>query len=496
ILVVDDNKDNRMILEKILQSLGSNPVMVESGQQAYEKLSSGDGNAMFDLIIIDLIMPDIAGDETVLKIRSDLNITIPIIMMGAFGEKRLEKLEQEKKINGCVYKPVNASSLFDMILNAFGKETSSPKTKEKVTVATYQNKIQGIHILLVEDNSINQEIATAVLEKAKVDLIIANNGREAVQVVQQHDFDIVLMDIQMPEMDGYEATKMIRAKEKYAGLPIIAMTAHAMKGDKEKCLSAGMDGYITKPINQEELFKTISKFTSSPSDAENVTNIDDIPEVETIKKEIQSKPGNQMLENLPGIDVGKVLAALNLPQSVYKKILIGFLNSCESLPDQFETLVQKEDWKALFMLAHSIKGSSGNIGAYDLQAVAKKLESTARQADSGTPDKEKANKEAQDVIVKIKEVLKALPLVMSDDTIDEQVQSDAVDQKDLAELLTQMATALDQSDPDDIIWSFKKLKNKLDAKDSNLLSEKIDGYDYDEALDLIRVIKDREGIYE
>ncbi|MBF0226793.1 MAG: response regulator [Desulfobacterales bacterium] len=258
ILIVDKDPISRAILQKILKSFGMETEEMESDIRVFSRLKE----KQFDLIIMDWYMSEIDNLEASTRIRKELNLKTPIIMFTAFG-KETEKLEAERiEINGSLTKPLMPSHVFDMIMEIFGKIAlkETRQSNEIITQASlFKKRIKGCRILVAEDNLTNQEIARAVLEGAGVIIEIANNGKEAVELVKISDFDAVLMDMQMPEMDGYEATRIIRKDLKFKSLPIIAMTAHAMKGDEEKCLSAGMDGYVTKPINQEILFKTLSK---------------------------------------------------------------------------------------------------------------------------------------------------------------------------------------------------------------------------------------------
>ncbi len=220
-------------------------------------------------------MPEMDGFELSNKIRKDLNLTIPIIMLTAYGKEVEKEAYKKAGIDRFLIKPATASTLFNTIMDTFRKGEAKIINSEKYLfdkASMYKKKLKGARILLAEDNLTNQEIAVAVLEGAGIIVTIANNGKEAVEAAARSSFDAILMDIQMPEMDGYEATRIIRKAEsevsgvgvqvsekRKSEIPIIAMTAHAMKGDKEKCLEAGMDGYITKPINQDIIFEILSK---------------------------------------------------------------------------------------------------------------------------------------------------------------------------------------------------------------------------------------------
>ena len=263
-LIVDDLPESRMIIAKILGTLGFTVETLSSGEDALKRLQpDGLSDKPVHLIMMDWKMPGLDGIETTRMIRKELHLTIPIIIMTAFA-KDVQRGEAESVgANGFLSKPIFQSTLFDAIMDAFGKEggQTTPVHHDFTTrTSMYRKHLNGYRILLVEDNLTNQQVAQAILQTAGIGVTIAGNGKEAVELADCTQFDAILMDIQMPVMNGYEATRMIRAKASCTKLPIIAMTAHAMKGDEEKCLEAGMDGYIAKPINQERLFHVLWRF--------------------------------------------------------------------------------------------------------------------------------------------------------------------------------------------------------------------------------------------
>ncbi len=250
VMVIDDNRASLDVVGKILDSFGYDSIRIQNPGETLGMLE----NNTVDLVITDWNMPEINGMELAAMIKNQWP-EMPIIMLTGFG-KNTDKTESERiGINGYLTKPVNPSVLFDSIKDVFGEREKEKQVQDEDI--TYQQKLWGIKILLAEDNKVNQALAKAVLRKAGIQIDIANNGRKAVDAVYRTDYAAVLMDMQMPEMDGYEATRAIRKDPVFAKLPIIAMTANAMKGDEEKCLEAGMDGYVPKPINQDILFKTL-----------------------------------------------------------------------------------------------------------------------------------------------------------------------------------------------------------------------------------------------
>ena len=268
VLVVDDNKTNRRILEKMLSNWHMDPTLAEAAHQGLDTLHNAfEARLPFDLIISDVNMPEMDGFDFVKKIKSKPELaTIPIILLTSANRSGDKQRCYDLGAQAHLVKPVRQSKMLDVIMTTIGMETvirkhdaqHSDKDSESVTTGP-------LSILLAEDNEVNQKFALRVLDKAGHITTVVNNGREAVDAMGDNKFDLILMDVQMPEMDGYEATAEIRRLEQQAGthIPIIALTAHAMKGDREKCLEAGMDGYITKPIKSKTLLAEITNVMSA-----------------------------------------------------------------------------------------------------------------------------------------------------------------------------------------------------------------------------------------
>ncbi len=264
VLVVDDNQTSREVLKNILVSLTFEVGVASSGQEALAALEKASEEKPYELLIIDWEMPGMNGLETAQQIKTHPRIhKTPIIIMGSICEREdIIRQIEETGINGFLTKPVNISTLFNTIMEIFGKSsgTKFPSLVKLDQKKEAVKKISGAEILLVEDNEINQEVAKGLLESVGLIVKIANNGLEATEMIKAVKFDGVLMDIQMPGMDGYEATKVIRSDFHFKTLPIIAMTASALIEDQKKCLAAGMNDHIPKPINPQDLFSTLAKW--------------------------------------------------------------------------------------------------------------------------------------------------------------------------------------------------------------------------------------------
>ncbi|MFQ5641347.1 MAG: response regulator, partial [bacterium] len=262
ILVVDDNETNRFILKKTLTAWGIEVIEAQSGPQALAVLK--ESKSLFDLIILDQQMPGMDGFELAQKIREEPQWSeIKMIMLSSAGNINPE-LKKKLSIAKYITKPAKQSKLFDILMSVLRHENGAAKKNVKVVTCEEANtRTVRSRILLVEDNPDNQRLATKILLKAGYIVDLAENGQLAVEAADKFQYDIILMDIQMPVRDGFTATKEIRAFEerKYRDrVPIIALTAHAMSGYKERCLMHDMDDYITKPIKKESFFKTINKW--------------------------------------------------------------------------------------------------------------------------------------------------------------------------------------------------------------------------------------------
>jgi len=265
VLVVDDNQTNRIILSKMMTNLFCQVDAVESGMEALERLSAhGDDKKTYDLILLDMQMPEMDGEETARAIKNDpVNKEIPIIILTSLGQRGDASLFESIGCSAYLLKPIKQLELQNAVLAVVGERQESKETPKKIiTRHTISESFTGsLKVLLAEDNPVNRKLALTLLKKAGISVDAVENGRLAVEAVKTEIYNIVLMDVQMPEMDGFEATKQIRNLDsEVRKIPIVAMTAHAMKGDRERCLEAGMDDYIGKPIVPQKLFNILNQW--------------------------------------------------------------------------------------------------------------------------------------------------------------------------------------------------------------------------------------------
>ncbi|NOR80631.1 MAG: response regulator, partial [Methyloprofundus sp.] len=372
VLVVDDNKSSREIMSSMLESLTYTTTTVTSGLEAIAKVEQAEQQKQpYDLIIMDWKMPGMDGVETIRKLQDDpkLDKVPTIIMVTAYGKEELVEKAKDIAHLSFLTKPTNVSFLFDTIMTAFGRKITSQsrRSERQEGYSEAVTQLRGANILLVEDNEINQELALELLANDGINTTLAENGQEAVEKIQQQSFDGVLMDIQMPIMDGYSATKIIRKLEVGKELPIIAMTANAMASDIEHALQAGMNDHISKPINVAEMFSTMAKWISPASPVRSVAQ----------SENNNVEANNELDLELPqliGIDCDAGLAITQGNKKLYRRLLIKFLQSEQNFTEQFKRALLSDDVDAATRVAHTLKGAAGNIGAHEIYKAASDLE--------------------------------------------------------------------------------------------------------------------------
>ncbi|MZH01992.1 MAG: response regulator [Nitrospinae bacterium] len=383
ILLVDDNQATLDILQDALESLSFKVSQAVSGEEALDIIDQSQEKP-FELIFMDWKMPGLDGIETSKRIKKKTILQPPpkIIMLTAYGGEEIMNQAQELPLDGFLVKPVTPSSLLNAIMEAFGKgDGQKIKTAAKSGSKSELSKdIQGANVLLVEDNEINQEVALEVLEQAGLLVTIANNGQEALDLIKSSDFDCILMDLQMPVMDGYEATRNIRKNTRFKSLPVIAMTANAMSGDKEKCLDAGMNDHVAKPIDPNQLFSALNRW---------IKPIKNRP----LKKVVKSSPStvnsssNESIPDLPGINVEKGLSILGGNIQLYKKLLLRLQEDFSDAAQKIKKNLKDNNKEEAEIVAHTVKGVASNLGALELAEIGATLEDSIRNGSKDEIDK-------------------------------------------------------------------------------------------------------------
>ena len=335
-----------MIFSRYLDSFSIESESVSSGAEAIKNIEEKP----YDLVIMDWKMPEMNGMDCIRRVQALPNLEkMPkFILVSAYGREELRDEAQHMGVETYLVKPVNPSILFDGILEVFGEEIEHTTGIHMIESV---GSFKGYSVLLVEDNEINQQVAEEILSDKGFEVTIANDGQEGVNTLfkSPNAFDLVLMDIQMPIMDGYKATKTIRRDERFKKLPIVAMTANAMAGDREKALGAGMNDHVAKPIDVKNLFEVLSKY------------------VRPIEKEEQeNRPApkeNHEWPEVPGIDFKEGLYRVGGKSELYRKILKKFSESQSDFFKELQIYLDNGDRESAVRLAHTLKGLAGNVGA-------------------------------------------------------------------------------------------------------------------------------------
>jgi PAS domain S-box-containing protein len=389
VLVVDDNTTNRRILEQMLINWNMVPTAVESAEIALNTLENSMESVGFSLIISDVHMPEMDGFQMVERIRTrDGFESIPIIMLTSAVQRGDAARWRELDVSAYLTKPVKQSGLLDTILGVLG---DSPACDDDSSSPDYdpapknQEAAASMHLLLAEDNMVNQRLAVRLLERRGHTVKVAENGRIAVEMLENEPFDLVLMDVQMPEMDGFEATIAIRNSERLTGqhIPIVAMTANAMKGDRERCLQAGMDAYISKPIDPQELFNVIERATGAPTSVYQPDVVGEVPQ--------------------PVIDREDALARVYGDEELLEELLGLFFEDGPNLVKDVREAIDDQDAARLKKTAHAIKGASSNISAGPVTEAALRLEMIGISGDLSTA--ESACAELEKEIMRLNETI-------------------------------------------------------------------------------------------
>ena len=502
VLVIDDNPVAVEILLHMLDSLHFKAVGVGSGEEGLASLLEAVvKKEPFDLVLMDWQMPEMDGFETARRIKAmaEIEPKPEIIMISAYDLSELADEAQQIGIKKHLIKPVTESQLFDSVVDIFDIDYMPLK----VTIDTKNQQIteriaaiRGAKILLVEDNEINQQVAQEILQQAGLIIEIAGNGALAIEALERADYDAVLMDVQMPVMDGYEATRKIRENPRWAKLPVIAMTANAMSGDREKSLAAGMNDHVTKPINPDEVMSALSKWLEpSPLVASNFNSVR--PESERIG-DPKNHREEQTWPEIPGINQADGLARVGGNRNLYKKLLSQFRAGNIATVDNIKAALAKGDNNTAARLAHTVKGVAANLGADQSTNSAAELESAIKQGKLEGIEKLIADfaDELNAVIGGIKNLEEALDKQQAKYQRQSQV-SEAIDPYQLRPWLVELAQMLESGmvdSMDQITALESKLRNSEASKLLQQLKQNVDLFDMDAALANLKEIAILFGI--
>jgi two-component system, sensor histidine kinase and response regulator len=476
VLVVDDHPRARLVLVQLLENLHLSVDHLASGAAALDAiLLAQQQKKPYDAIFLDWEMPEMSGIETAIKIKAQALQTMPaLILLSACGYEEIIKGSETAVMSHTLSKPITTSLLLDCLESVFGNPSDSLGINSLRNNAIPQlAQIQGARILLVEDNPINQEVANELLQSEGFIVDIAENGQSALLQLQIIHYDIVLMDMQMPIMDGLMATKEIRKLECFQNLPIVAMTANAILGDRERCIAAGMNDHIAKPIDPDELWQALIKWIN--------------PE-QILAPCAISRRQNAYSEETPipsdidGLNINLGLKQVFAKKKLYLTVLDKFISEQENTLSEILKALENKDWPTAERLAHTLKSVAGLIGANSIQQQAEQLESALRQGHKQQkiiPLLNDLKKPLNHLIFQLKQKLPQVPSELSAH----------IDPNKLAEITQQLLALLDDGDSEaiNVLENNASLLNTAFPQQFRMINECIQAFDFDGAQEVLKL---------
>jgi len=383
ILAVDDNESAREVIGTMLRSMSFVVTVLETGAEALSEIQRADqAGEPYEIVFLDWHMPELDGIATAQRIRTlDLDKPPFVVMLTAYGRDDLLEPARAAGIEEVYAKPVTPSTLFDAVINVLGRleSSSQPCLTEAARAVTADADLSGIagaRVLLVEDNELNQEVATALLGDAGLHVTVAGNGVDALQKLAPGIFDLILMDMQMPVMDGLTASTEIRKNPAYDDLPILAMTANAMHGDRDACLAAGMNDHLVKPIDPQLLIEALLRWIKPGQRGH--------AERPAVGEATEENPDLAALDGIFGLNVATGLRLARGRKGLYLSLLRKYVDKQCDFGADLDAAISVGDWVTAERLAHTLKGISGQIGAQTVRSLAELMERAIR--DRETPE--------------------------------------------------------------------------------------------------------------
>ena len=493
VLAVDDNETNRGILAEMLANWRMRPTAVGGGRAALAEMkrAAAAGHPL-PLVLLDAVMPDLDGLAVAEEIKHDPALAGATVMMLTSADRPGDLARcRELGIAAYLYKPIKQSELLNAVLTALGR-LAEPKTAPAPPDVCAPGAPRGLRVLVAEDNEFNQELAVNLLQKMGHTAVLADNGEAALAAWEREPFDLILMDVQMPDLDGFAVTQAIRTKETAtnAHVPIIALTAHAMKGDRERCLTAGMDAYVSKPIDPGALLAALLQCIK-PGERKAAETLPTQTDVR-----IQPEPDRPGPAGLPGIDRIAGLRRVAGNETLYHKLLLDFHRDYATSADRIRAAISENRLTDAERLAHTLKGVAGSIGAMDLHRATEELDSALR-----LNDLEKAAVLLADAEQELSLVIRGLePLARQAAAAPAQASragsGDVVDRHALATSLRALADLIRKNNPDaeNVLEQVRAALKGSHAEAVDRIAEALDGFDFRGAMKALAALADTEGI--
>jgi two-component system sensor histidine kinase/response regulator len=490
-LVVDDNPAARDILTESLAGLVAQVDAVSGGAEAVAAVRQRAATTPYDVVFMDWRMPGVDGLQATRLIKEDAGIRRKpaVVMVTAFGREEVREEAERLDIDGFLLKPVTKSMLVNTLVTLFSP-TLAETSAASAAAEERGIRLDGLRVLLVEDNEINQQVAVELMEGVGVSVDVADNGRRAVEMLEAVagavPYDIVLMDVQMPEMDGYQATARLRAQERFAGLPIVAMTAHATVEERQRCVAAGMVDHVAKPIDPTALYDVLARFRPVGRD---------------LQRGAAPAGADSSAPSLPavdGLDTVQGLRRVSGKQWLYMSLLRQFLDGQADAADKIRESLEQGERKVAERLAHTVKGVAGNLAAGPVQAAAGALEKAIR--DGAAPGRVEASRtKLADALARLSAALR--PVLDAFVTAPEAASrpaaapADASALRALSERWAKLLADCDAGTIDDLEREGDLLHALFGGADAFAgFAKQVKAYDFDGALDALRRAASAKGL--
>ena len=475
--MADDNPTALQVIGEMLQWWDLRVTSVSSGPGALDDiLREARGNDPYRLLLLDWRMPEMDGLELVRRLQQELpeGLMPTVFITTAFGSEALREEAASLGVRAFIAKPVFPDDLHHAIRSALrGEAIEITSASHEATASMMVEGLSGVKVLLAEDNMINTQLAVELLERVGVIVTTVANGREAVDLVlaPDADFDLVLMDIQMPVMDGYEATRLLRERLDARQLPIVAMTAHAMVEEREHCLASGMNDHLSKPINPEELFRIVAAMTGR--------DLSIAPQVVIAVDDKEQLPGK-----LPGLDIRDAMKRFMGDPHFMADTMNNFVSANQETAVQIRALAGTDNRDELKRVVHTLKGLAGNVGAVELNAACKQMEELLRD-----------NSDAAGLVAQAENIRNLITLVFeSISVLTAQIYSSmskdnaTVGARDAAVIIPELHQALEDMNFESIALAKELTATLPRSYDTDTLLRQVDGLDFKGALETLALL--------